>query len=141
ATTAEPADNYVSPQASAGTEEGVVFGQSHVLWDKPVPPGGAVAWTTPPLHDDVEALGPASLDVWLSSTAPDTDLQATITEVRPDGQEVYVQKGWLRASHRVEDPSRSTTLRPYQTHREADAVPLAPGQPTLMRVELFPFGT
>ena len=139
ATTAEAPDTYVSPQASAGTEEGVVFGQNHVLWDKPVPPGGAVAWTTPPLGHDVEALGPASADLWLSSTAPDTDLQVTITEVRPDGQETYVARGWLRASHRKLDPARSTATAPYQTHRQADAEPLTPGQPTLVRVEVFPF--
>ena len=34
---------------------------------------------------------------------PDTDLEVTISEIRPDGQEVYIQSGWLRASHRALD--------------------------------------
>ena len=38
---------------------------------------------------------------WITSTTPDTDIEVTITEVRPDGNEVYVQSGWLRASHRA----------------------------------------
>jgi hypothetical protein len=83
--------------------------------------------------------GPASLDLWLKSTATDTDLEATVTEVRPDGEETYVQRGWLRASHRKLDRNRSTSLRPYQTHRRADAKALVPGRPTHMRLEVFPF--
>ena len=74
----------------------------------------------------------------LSSTAPDTDLEVMVTEVRPDGQEVYVQRGWLRASHRKLDPARTTVFRPYQTHRMADVALLTPGTPAAMRVELFP---
>jgi len=65
----EAGETYLSPAPSAGTEEGIVFGQSHLMWDKPVPPGGALAWTTKPLPHDVETLGPASADLWLSSTS------------------------------------------------------------------------
>ena len=90
-------------------------------WKAPVPPGGSVAYTSPPLRKDMVVAGPASLDVWLASTATDTDLEATVTEVRPDGQETYVQRGWLRASHRKLDPARSTRLRPTQTHLRGDA--------------------
>jgi putative CocE/NonD family hydrolase len=135
----EPGETYLAPAASAGTEEGVVFGQSHLLWDKPVPPGGALAWTTPPLEQDLETLGPASADLWLSSTDVDTDLQVTITEVRPDGQETYVARGWLRASQRKLDPKLSTVTRPYQTHKQSDLQLLTPLKPVLARVEVFPF--
>ena len=135
----EAGESYLSPAASAGTEEGVVFGQNHLLWDKPVPPGGALAWTTTPLKHDLENLGPASADLWLSSTGVDTDLQVTITEVRPDGQETYVARGWLRASQRKLDPELSTVTRPYQTHRQSDVALLTPRSPVLARVEVFPF--
>ena len=80
------------------------------------------------------------MDLWLSSTAPDTDLQVTLTEVRPDGQEMYLQKGWLKVSQRKLDPARSTALRPYQTHPQADVALLTPATPVLARVEIFPFG-
>lgn len=104
------------------------------------PDGPSVAYTTPPLKDDLAALGSASADLWVSSTAPDTDVQVTLTEVRPDGQETFVQQGWLRASHRALDPVRSTKTRPVQTHQQRDQQFLTPGVPVRMRVEVFPFG-
>ncbi len=84
----------------------------------------------------------ASLDLWLESSAPDTDVQVVLTELRPDGQEVYVQAGWLRASHRREDPARTEPTRPFHTHQAADVATslLVPGKPELLRVEIRPFG-
>jgi len=84
--------------------------------------------------------GTGSVDLWLRSTAADTDLQVTLTEVRPDGRERYVQNGWLRASHRKLDAARSTELRPVHTHLEADAAPLPAGELVPVRVEIVPFG-
>ncbi len=85
-------------------------------------------------------LGTASVDLFLSSTAPDTDLEVTLSEVRPDGKEVFVQQGWLRASHAKLDEGRSTPTRPFQTHQALDVRPLVPTVPTPLRVEVFPFG-
>lgn len=106
---------------------------------KPLPLGKALAFDSDPLTAETVMVGHGSVDLWLRSTAPDTDLEVTLSELRPDGQEVYVQNGWLRASHRRLDPSRSTLLRPWQTHLAADAEPLTPGVLTPVRVELFPF--
>jgi putative CocE/NonD family hydrolase len=139
----EASDHYDYPMQSPDVlepgpeEDGMSTGQ--FTFRAPVAPGGYVAYTTPPLTHDVVVAGPASVDLWLSSTATDTDLQATITEVRPDGQEEYVQRGWLRASHRKLDPKRTSVLRPYQTNTRQDARQLVPGQPTFMRMEVFPF--
>ena len=136
---AQPADSYVSPTVSAGTEDGIVFGQQNKLWKLPGTPAGALAYTTPKLARTVELLGPASVDLWLKSTATDTNLQATITEVRPDGQEVYVIRGWMTASQRKLDPRASTATMPVQTNLESDVQPLVPGEPTLMRLAVLPF--
>ncbi|HWL35660.1 MAG TPA: CocE/NonD family hydrolase [Frankiaceae bacterium] len=103
-------------------------------------PGFGVSFTTDPFASDVEVLGSASADLWVSSTATDTDLQVTLSEVRPDGQETFVQRGWLRASHRALDASRSTALLPYHPHTAATQVPLTPGVPALLRAEVFPSG-
>jgi hypothetical protein len=130
---------YAYPGPDTGTEDGIVFGQHNLLWNGAEPPGASVAFTTPPLTRDTEFFGSGSANLWLSSTAPDTDLQITLTEVRPDGQEVYVARGWLRASHRALDPARSTATAPYQTDQQADAEPLVLGAPTYMRVQLWPF--
>jgi uncharacterized protein len=138
-TGAEPAESYVSPTVSAGTEDGVVFGQNGELWKLPGPPGGALAYTTRKLARAAELLGPAGVDLWLRSTATDTNLQATISEVRPDGQEVYVARGWLRASQRKLDRRRSTPTMPVHTDLQSDVEPLVPDKPALMRLNVFPF--
>lgn len=145
--TPEAGDAYAYPLPSSDvTEPGPVAttgGSGHSLgqltWKGSEPPAGSFAYTSAPLSRDLVVAGPASLDLWMSSTATDTDVQATITEVRPDGQETYVQRGWLRASHRKLDPNASTALRPYQTHLRGDSQALAPGQATPMRLEVFPF--
>ena len=53
---AEPADTYVSPSVSTGTEDGIVFGQGNELWKQPGTPDGALAYTTPKLSRTVELL-------------------------------------------------------------------------------------
>jgi len=124
-----------NPRYSGVTSQPDVY-----LWSVKPAPGTNAAYTSLPLTKNTAVLGSGSLDLWLASTAADTGLQVTISEVRPDGQEEYVQAGWLRASHRKLDPSQSTDTRPYQTHQQSDAAPLIPGTPTPMRVEIFPFG-
>jgi hypothetical protein len=122
-----------------GTE--VVAGTPPASWSDRPPDGTSASFTTAALDADKVLLGSASLDLLVSSTAPDTDFEVTLSEVRSDGNEVFVQQGWLRASHRKEDPTLSTALRPFQTHTLVDAVnPLVPSVPTPMRIELFPFG-
>jgi predicted acyl esterase len=106
-------------------------------WE-PVAGGKGIGFTSAPLANDVVAVGPASVDLDLSSTAADTDLQVTISDVRPDGQEMYVQTGWLRASHRSLDRARSTVLDPVPTHLRRDARPLTTGKPTRVRVAVPP---
>jgi putative CocE/NonD family hydrolase len=139
----EGSDSYAYPLPSSDVAEpGPVEGGrslGQLTWKGSEPPAGSVAYTTAPLKRDLVVAGPASLDLWLSSTATDTDVQATITEVRPDGQETYVQRGWLRASHRKLDRGLSTPTRPYQTHLRDDAKPLEAGKPTKMRLEIIPF--
>jgi len=106
--------------------------------------GSSVSYTTPPLTRDADFFGPGSVNLWLSSTAPDTDIEVILSEVRPDGQEQYIQAGWLDVAQRQlapagNGPQQSTALRPYQTHTMAGYQPLTPGTPVYARVELFPF--
>ena len=105
---------------------------------KPVAAGKGLGFTTAPLAQDLVIAGPSSLDLRLRSSARDTDLQVTLSEVRPDGQETYVQNGWLRASHRHLDARRSTALDPVPTHLRRDAAPMPRGRAALVRVPIFP---
>ena len=83
--------------------------------------------------------GSGSADLWVQSSVGDTDLEVTISEVRPDGQEMYVQSGWLRASHRALDVAESSALQPAHTHRAGDVEQLPDGEFAPVRVEIFPF--
>ncbi|MBN8866038.1 MAG: CocE/NonD family hydrolase [Solirubrobacterales bacterium] len=105
---------------------------------QPLPAGKGLGFTTDALSEDTLIAGPSSLDLQLKSTAPDTDIQVAITEVRPDGNETYVQSGWLRASHRKLDTAKSTALMPVPTHLEADGADLPAGQFSEVRVPIFP---
>jgi len=105
---------------------------------KPPTAGTALSYETAPLAQDVTVIGNASVDLWLKSTAPDTDIQVTITEVRPDGKETYVQNGWLRASDRALAPDTSA-LRPTHLLTKAAVEPLPAGKFVPARVEVFPF--
>jgi len=105
---------------------------------QPVADGKGLGWTSEELDQDVFIAGPSSLDLYLKSSKADTDLQVTLTEVRPDGKETYVQNGWLRASHRKVDAALSTPNDPVQGHLEGDAAPLEAGKFNLTRVQIFP---
>ncbi|MBK8293573.1 MAG: CocE/NonD family hydrolase [Solirubrobacterales bacterium] len=105
---------------------------------KPVVKNKGLGFITPAMTKDTFIAGPSSLDLYLKSNMPNTDLQATLTEVRPDGKETYVQNGWLRASHRKVDPSASTADDPIQTWLKEDGAPLKEGKFNLTRVQIFP---
>ena len=60
----------------------------------------------------------------MRSSTPNVDLQATVSEVRPDGKETFVQNGWLRGDERKLDPKKSTPLEPVLSLRESDVSPL-----------------
>lgn len=140
-----PADSYAS-NPSALPKSFYAGGRSSDIWRadtvydwQPLPSGTGVGYITPALTADVTAIGGGSLDLWVGSTMKDADLQVTISEVRPDGTEMYVQSGWLRASHRKLDTAASTDVRPVQTHLAADAAPLPAGEFSPVRIEIFPF--
>jgi uncharacterized protein len=135
-----------TPATGAGAQSsfsGPVPSQSG-RWTRRPAAGTSVTYTTPPLARTVDFLGPGSVNLWLSSTAADTDIEVIISEVRPGGMEQYVQAGWLNVAQRAlapagNGPRQSSPLRPYQTHTLASRQPLAPGKPVYARVELFPF--
>jgi len=147
-TTTKPAtassDSYVSDPSArpartlgANAQGDSWLAQPPYNW-QPVADGKGLGWTSPALDHDLFIAGPSSLDLYLKSSKADTDLQVTLTEVRPDGKETYVQNGWLRASHRKIDPALSTANDPVQTHLEGDAENLEAGKFNLTRVQIFP---
>jgi predicted acyl esterase len=84
----------------------------------------AVSYVTAPLSGDAAVVGAGRVDVWVRSSTPNVDLQATISEVRPDGKETFVQNGWVRGNERKLDKAKSTLLEPVLSLRESDVSPL-----------------
>jgi predicted acyl esterase len=105
-------------------------------WD-PNPPGTAAAYVSAPLRADTTVIGAGAVDLWIRASVPDVDLQVTVTEVRPDGNETFVQNGWLRSSLRALDPAKSTELEPVLSLRQAQAAPLPAGRFTKVTVPLY----
>jgi predicted acyl esterase len=101
------------------------------------PNRSAVAYVTPPLSGDTAVLGAGRVDVWVRSSTPNVDLQATISEVRPDGKETFVQNGWVRAEARKLDEAKSTLLEPVLGLREEDFSPLPPGRFVEVTIPLY----
>ena len=107
-------------------------------WPSPSPEN-ALSYVSPALTEDTAMVGSGSADLWIKSSEKDTDLQVTLTEVRPDGKETYVQSGWLRASKRKLDETKSTDLQPIITQLESDEADLPADEFTPVRVEIYPF--
>ena len=142
--TGTTADEYTAdPTALPATfYEGGSSGvwRADVQYDwQPLPDGKGLGYVTEPLENDTVVIGPGAVDLWVKATAADTDLEVTISEVRPDGTEIYVQSGWLRASQRALDEERSSDLAPILTNAEADAADLPTDEFTEVKVPIFPF--
>lgn len=74
----------------------------------------------------------------LASTAANTDIQATISEVRPDGEEMYITSGFLRASDRALNRRASSALHPVPTYLASTARPLPRGRFVEVRIPIDP---
>jgi predicted acyl esterase len=104
-----------------------------------------LTFTSPPLEEDLEVVGPIKLVLHASSTNTDTDFIVKLSEQFPqaEGEQGKVQprfrvvsKGWLKASHREIDPSRSTEYAPWYTHDRPQ--PLEPGKPYTFEIAVMP---
>lgn len=92
--------------------------------------------------------GPIDADLWLTSTAPDTDVFVQLLDVDSRGNYQYLQRGMLRASFRAVDPSLSDRIasgpyagqiyRPY--HPFTNPTLLTSLQPSELQIEIFPLG-
>jgi predicted acyl esterase len=101
------------------------------------PPGTAASYVTAPLSSNTVVVGGGAVHIWVKASTPSVDLQVTISEVRPDGDETFVQNGWLRASERKLDATQSTLLEPVPSLRAKDVRPLPKGRYAEVTVPLY----
>jgi uncharacterized protein len=86
---------------------------------------GALIYTTPPLVENTEVLGPSVLTLYVSTTDTDALLFATLLLIDRTGQEHELTRGWLRASQRALRDD-SVPWEPVLSHTER--TPLEPGK-------------
>lgn len=96
-------------------------------------------WTSAPFEAEREFTGQGMLVLHASSDQSDIDLMVKLTLLPAAGQPGVPRKltqGWMRASHREEDPAFTQPLRPFYKHERRLSV--TPGQVYELRVELLP---
>lgn len=105
----------------------------------------SVTFTTPPLTSAIDAVGPASVDLFASSTVGETDLVVVLADVWPDGTSHAVATGQLRTSFPNLDRARSRIdpvtgdiVQPYTDF--SAKTPAAPGELREYHVEMLPLG-
>jgi putative CocE/NonD family hydrolase len=59
-----------------------------------------LTYSTSPLDQDLDVVGPLRLILYASVSALDTDFSARLTDVFPDGRAIQLQSGMLRARYR-----------------------------------------
>lgn len=103
-----------------------------------------LTYTTKPLSQNVLAAGPASLEIPLSSTAPETGIWGVISDVSPDGVSHPLGAGRLLSSFPDIDAAKSlhdtagNVVEPYGVYDHKS--PATIGQTRLYHVEFWPIG-
>lgn len=103
-----------------------------------------LSFTTEAFDEPVLAAGPASVELVLSSTSPETDLYVVLSDVWPDGSVHPMAAGRLRSAYPGVDLDRSLVdadgdvVQPYGTYDRPE--PATVGQPRRYHVEVWPIG-
>jgi putative CocE/NonD family hydrolase len=121
--------------------------------DNSIAEQSGASFTSAKFPSDYTVSGPLMADLWVSSTRADTELTATLTDVRPDGTSDRVTAGSLIASMgqtstkhcgaKVIDCSLYidgipvVPWHPY-TYDSQQAQPPLSSQPTELKIEIFP---
>jgi predicted acyl esterase len=129
---ARPATDF-----SGNTGAGGLYGAAPAYNWTQNPAGTALSYASAALGADTTVVGAGALEAWIKSSARDVDLQATVSEVRPDSKETFVQSGWLRASVRKLDRRKSTALAPVLSLRRRDARPLPKRRYAKLTIPLY----
>jgi putative CocE/NonD family hydrolase len=110
---ASPVPSVGGPGCCSGSSEAAAgaFDQAEVEQRNDV-----LVYSTPPLERGTEVTGPLEAILYISSTAPDTDITAKLVDVYPDGTAYNVQESILRARYR-EGFTRAVWMDPGGVYR------------------------
>jgi len=110
---ASPPDVYRSDPARPVP----TLGGAHLMLESAFPQGpwrqnaieerdDVVVYTTDPLADDVDVIGVVTLEAWVTSSAPSTDVAAMLNVVRADGRSINLVDGIRRAELPGDQPAK-----------------------------------
>ena len=99
---------------------------------------GSLTFTSPPLVENTEVIGPMVLNLYASTTDTEVLWFISFLDIDPDGNETLLTRGWLRGSQRRIDPDRSSPWQPYHLHTQRE--PLTPGEIYEFNIEIRPYG-
>jgi putative CocE/NonD family hydrolase len=78
--------------------------------------GNGVVYHSEPFAEATEVSGYVKLAVWMSMDVPDTDFQASLYEIMPDGTNVQLTGDAMRARYR-ESPRQEKLVKPGEINR------------------------
>ncbi len=96
----------------------------------------SVSYMTSPLSKDTEITGPMVLHLYAAIDTDDSNWIIALRDVAPDNSEVELSRGWLKASHRAVDETRSKPWNPFHPHTSPE--PVVPGEIYQYVIELSP---
>ncbi|TAK85216.1 MAG: hypothetical protein EPO09_20410, partial [Aquabacterium sp.] len=103
----------------------------------------ALVYQTPALSSDLYINGPIQADIWMLTTRTEAAVAVRVDDVDAFGIATPITTGLMSASFRAVDTSRSryvkgVMIQPWHPLTEASRLPVVPGQPMLVPVEVFP---
>ncbi|MDG6930096.1 MAG: CocE/NonD family hydrolase [Nitrososphaerota archaeon] len=106
-----------------------------------------ITFLTGPLAEEINIIGPAVAELYVSSSYVDADLHIVLRVFKSDMNEAVFYDfldphtpagvGWLRLSYMGEDQRKTLAWRPYHNHRHRN---ILPGRIYRVRVEILPTG-
>jgi predicted acyl esterase len=102
-----------------------------------------ITYTTAPYNSDFRVSGPIAAKIFASTTANELVLSVRITDVAPDGSSSEITAGWLAASHRLVDESKSrfldgVNIQPHHPFTREAVLEVNPNEVMELDVEIFP---
>jgi putative CocE/NonD family hydrolase len=103
----------------------------------------SLTYTSAPLATESVINGPIEADLWVTSSTRDAVVSVAISDVGPDGTSRGLTNGLLVASQRAVDGSRTRflggqSIQPWHPFTDTARLPVTPGQPMFLRIEVFP---